>query len=92
MATLHETLQGVDALLEHHRTTEFKSQKADGATDEMAQIGGRAYATGRVTTALALLLDEKGRESFIKLVRESGALDAQAERDAQAEADEWGVN
>jgi hypothetical protein len=82
MATLGDTLRGIDTLLAHHSQT----YKGDGDS--------YAYAFGRITTALALLLDEQGRESFAHLVRESGALDAQAERDAQPESEwnEWGVN
>jgi prenyltransferase beta subunit len=86
MATLHETLVGIDTLLAHHHAIEYRSQKTyEGATEATANAGAHGYATGRVTTALALLLDEKGREAFIKLVNESGALEAQAKRDAQAE-------
>ena len=85
MSTLSQTLQGIDALMAHHTAIEYKSQKSTGTSDELARTGARAYASARVTTALALLLDEKGREGFIKLVKESGALDAQAKRDAQAE-------
>ena len=80
MATLGDTLRGIDALLAHH-------QQAVRSGDTYA------YAVGRVTTALALLLDEKGRESFAHLVRESGALDAEIKREAEAESEyDWGVN
>jgi hypothetical protein len=81
MATLGDTLKGIDTLLAYHKQADRQGSDS------------YAYAVGRVTTALALLLDEQGRESFAHLVRESGALDAQAERDAQAESEwnEWAV-
>jgi hypothetical protein len=79
MATLGDTLRGIDILLAHHTAKKVSDSYP--------------YAVGRVTTALALLLDDKGHEAFAHLVRESGALDAEIEREAQANSEyDWEVN